>query len=224
MKRGFAKTVGPQEGRPSGKKRGKRTSKRPIPRAIVPRMAPEKKVNDLAYATYVCDTTGTVTLLNGIAAGTDFNQRIGRRIRITDVMIQGGVAAVDATTDDTYCLVMLIYDSQPNQAIATIAEIFSQANATSFHNLNNRDRFKVLSTDRVMLSRNNTGATIAVGSCNQTAVNRYIKTDLVTTFDAATGTIADITTGAVLLVTLGDVAAGSGGAYYASTRVRFTDL
>lgn len=187
-------------------------------------MAPEKKVLDLAFAAYPCDTTGSVTLLNGIAAGDDFNQRDGRKIKITDVQIQGMVSATDASTDDTYCLVMLVYDKQPNEGLATIAQIFSQANSTSFMNLNNRERFKILSTDRVALSRNNATATTAVGSCNQTIINRYIKTELVTVFDAATGAITDITHGAVLLVTLGDVAVGSGGSYFASTRVRFTEV
>lgn len=224
MKRGFRGTVGPQEGRPSKPKRTK--SARPIRRQPIARtVRPEKKVSDLAYATYVCNTTGTVTLLNGIAAGTDFNQRIGRRIRITDVMIQGILAPEDLTTDDCYCTIMLIHDSQPNQALATIADIFSQANGTSFLNLNNRDRFKVLSTDRLTVGARSNTATVALAASPGTQpINRYIKTDILTTFDAATGTIADITSGAVLLVTLGDEPAGTAGAYFASTRVRFTDL
>lgn len=196
----------------------------PIRRIHEGNTGPEKKVLDTAYATYVCDTTGSVTLLTGIAQGDDFNQRDGRKIKITDVMIQGCVSAVDSVTDDVYCTVMLIYDRQSNQGAPTIADIFSAANSTAFMNLNNRERFKILSTDRVCLSRNNATATTAVGSCNQSIINRYIKTDLVTIFDGTGGAVTDITTGAVFLVTLGDVAAGSGGAYFASARVRFVDL
>lgn len=225
MKRGFRGTVGPQEGRPSKAKRSKSQPKRRVAPKTAAVLRSEKKVLDLAYATYAITTTGSVTLLNGIAGGTDFNQRVGRRVKITDVMIQGMVAPEDATTDDVYCTVMLVYDNAPNQALATIAEIFSQANGTSFLNLNNRDRFKVLSTDRFTIGQRSNTATVALAASPGTVpINRYIKTQLGTVFDAATGTIADITTGAILLVTLGDEPSGTGASFFASTRVRFTDV
>lgn len=77
-----------------GKPRGFRGGAQFARRALLGMM--EKKVVDTASASYACDTTGSVTLLNGMAQGSDFTNRIGRKY--TNVAVQLEDFSVPKTT------------------------------------------------------------------------------------------------------------------------------
>ena len=65
------------------------------------------------------------------------------------VQVRGFIKPEDAVAPganvvDNMARIMIVYDRQPNGAIATIANILSAATSVSFMNLDNRDRFKVI--------------------------------------------------------------------------------
>lgn len=187
------------------------------------RVPQERKVIDVQAATSVCNTTGAVTLINGVATGTDFTQRIGRKIKMVSVQIRGWLVPDDNIVNPNMARIMVVYDSQPNGALAAVTDILLQADATSMMNLNNRDRFRVLLDEQLASGPRNDTASIAVADNVSLSVNRYVKCNWDVVFDGTAATIGSIQTGALLLVTVGMQAAGNANTLTYSTRVRFID-
>lgn len=184
----------------------------------------EKKVIDTAAAVYACDTTGSVTLLNGVAQGSDFTNRIGRKFTNVTVQLEGKIAPQDANVGHTKCRVMLIYDTQPNGALPAITDVLTAATSNAFMNLNNRDRFKVLSETNVTLAAiDNTATQSWAAAPTVHNVSIFKKLNLETINDGTTAAIGDIQSGSIFLLTVGDQAAGSGFNFTAAARVRFID-
>lgn len=184
----------------------------------------EKKVVDTATAVYACSTTGTVTALNLAAQGTDYTQRVGRKTTNVAVQLEGYIQPEDTTTNNCKSRVLLIYDGQPNGALATIADIFTAATANAFMNLNNRDRFRVLADVNCALGGISSTATQSYAqSPSVHNVSIYRKINLDTIWNNTTGVIASVGTGALLLVTIGDQAAGVATNFVGAARVRFVD-
>lgn len=185
----------------------------------------EKKYKDIAVASYVMDTTGTVTVLNSIDEGTGVSQRVGRKVCMKSVQLRGKVVPVDGVTSAVMGRIMLVWDKQPNGVLATIANILSAATSESYINLDNRERFVVLMDKHYGIGYYNTTATTAVADNTIKVVNKYKRlpqgTDVI--FDGTGGGIADINTGALLLVTIGDQVAGDGAVAALVTRIRYTD-
>jgi len=187
-------------------------------------MPSEKKVIDIAAANYACDTTGSVTALNLVAIGDDYTNRDGRMVTIKSAQVRGVVRQVDATCGPVHCRVLLIWDMQPKGgAIATIAEILSAATSQSFINLTNRFRFKVLRDQSFALGQVDNTATQSYNISIPQVLDWFVPLTLVTQYGGTGATIGDIQEGALLLVTIGDQAAGGGGQLNATTRVRFID-
>jgi len=187
----------------------------------------ELKVIDTAAATYACDTTGSVTLINGVATGSDYSNRIGRKITIKSAQLMGLVQPeASAASGPTKYRVMLVWDSQPNGVIATIADIFTAATSAGFLNLANRERFRVLKDVQGVIGYSliDTTATQAVAvspnpGCRNVSVFKRLNLD--TIYDGTGAVIGDVQTGALLLVTIGNLAAGAN--FIGAARVRFTD-
>lgn len=184
----------------------------------------ELKVVDLAPANYVMDSVGTVTALNLTATGDDNSSRDGRQITVRSCQIRGYVSPVDDLTTDTLCRWLLVWDKQPNGALAAVTDILASASSLAMTNLNNRERFVILRDKQYAVGKTNNTATQAVAnSPNNYDVNEYVKINAITTYSQTIGTIAAVSTGALLLVTIGFGAVGGGGQLGASTRVRFTE-
>lgn len=186
----------------------------------------EKKWRDLAATAYACDTTGSVTLINGVAQGTDSTNRIGRKYTNVAVQIEGIILPQDTTTaiPGNKCRVMLIHDAQPNGALPAVTDILNASNAAAFMNLDNRDRFRVLSDTNVSLGGLDTTATMAVaGAPTIHNVSVYRRIEIETICDGTTAAIADINSGSLLLLTIGAQVPSSGHNLVAAIRVRFTD-
>lgn len=184
----------------------------------------EKKVVDTAQATYACDTTGSVTFVNGATGGSAFTERIGRRYTNVAVQVRGLLRKEDDTSGPNLCRILLVYDSQPNGVIATIAQIFNAATSTSMLNLDNRERFRVIADRQYTVGEVNTTATQTFATApGSHSVNIYRRINLETTCDGTTNGIGDVNTGAIYLVTLGNNAAGAGASFIANVRVRFID-
>lgn len=186
----------------------------------------ELKYVDNQAATYVADSTGTVTALNLTAIGDDNTSRDGRQVTIKSVQIHGRLQSVDnVATLSSRCRLMLIWDNAVNSGtIATIAQILTQARSDAFPLIDNAQRFTVLYDNSWGLGALVTTATQTFAQSPGThVVDIYKKINAVTQYSGTTAAIGSIQNGALLMVTLGDQAAGDGGSFVLSTRVRFTD-
>lgn len=184
----------------------------------------EKKVVDVDPATYVADTTGTVTLLNGTAAGTDFTDRIGRKIVMKSLFIRGLVNPVDAVTNHTLARMIVVYDMQTNGAAPTVTDVLKSATSVSQLNMNNRDRFRVLLDKQFQIGKiDDTATQAAQGSPTIHQIKKYKRLNLDVLYNGTTAAVASIATGSVYLITIGNQAAGAGGVFTLSSRIRFVD-
>lgn len=224
MKRKYGKTVMVKKSR---KATSSNQGKFLRNRAMVSGRGPERKVVDTASATYACDTTGSVTFISGCAQGTDFNQCLGRKYNLDTVQLEGIIRPQDANVGATHVRVMLVYDEQPNGAVPAITDILTASTSNAFMNLNNRDRFKVLSDTNVALGAiDNTATQAFAGSPTAEVVNIFRKLNglpVVRNGAATTAAITNYVTGTLLLVTIGDQAAGVAYDFIGAARCRFYD-
>lgn len=186
----------------------------------------ERKVVDTALTDSPFSTTGEVTLLNGVATGTDFTNRIGRRVNCVSVQVNGWIGdggnAVNEV-DSTMCRIMLVEDFQTNGVQATITDILSNADPTAFMNLNNRERFKVHFDKKFTVPPFNSNTTASDGLfCPVPTIKFFKKINVPVVFEGTAATIGSISSGALYLVVLGSQAATSLQLNW-SARVRFVD-
>lgn len=184
----------------------------------------DAKFFDLANAAYVINTTDSLTHLSPVAQGTTVNTREGKAFRCTSINVRGHIA-VDTTTILTTYAVYLVWDYQPNKVIATIANIFDTVSSFSFPNRENNERFVIVKKWYGSLSGNST--TPATGG-EVVPIDDYVRLPmdanvLYTTADT-TGAIGNVIQGALYLVTLGNLAAGTNDANASlGFRLNFTE-
>lgn len=189
-----------------------------------------------ALAAFPINTTGSFTLLNCPAQGSDYTQRIGRRINNKSVYIRGMIVSNSAAGDTAptsqgpqLCRMLLLVDLQPNGAVPNVTDVLQFATSYSQLNLNNRDRFKILTDKQIPLGQIliSTTATQAYASSNgpqQAAIKKFKNLNFETTFQTSNPSISDVTTGALYLLWIGSEAAGGGAATFnGSVRLRFSD-
>lgn len=187
--------------------------------------APERKVIDLIPAVYPIDEDGDVTCVNLIAQGSDYNERIGRKVTIVAIQMEGHIHAASNLCPPGKCRIMFIWDSQPNGVLATPAQIFQNIVASSFMNLNFRDRFKVLMDHNVALNGFCTAFnnTIVTNASEVENISFYKRLYYPTIYSGTTATIADIQSGALLMFCTGEHAAGDAFQLVAGIRLRYID-
>lgn len=210
-------------------------TKRRGPLARIPR-APRLEIHwfDVDNTTQALNTSGTVTFLNNVPIGTEGSQRTGDSIRLLSLEAYINIAKtgnVGAAGGENMRM-LIVYDKQPVPgSTPSISAILENSTGTTtakgWKNLDNRDRFVILRDFRwsVVSSLAATAATIALQGMNEatpTNVHPYIKLKgIPTIFERGA---ANIHTGAIYCVSLGDVAAGTE-CYVAAitSRLRFTD-
>lgn len=173
-----------------------------------------------------CDTTGTVALINGCVPGTGENQRFGRRMIMKSVEIRLGqfTVASSSASQTEQLRVLLVYDRQSNGAAPAWADVIQSMDAAStatslawsFPNVSNKQRFAIL---RDWLWKPNPIANTSVNQVAQDApqasmnrdIHEYVKLKgLETQFNTGTaGTVADITSGGLFIMSQGTAAAGA---------------
>lgn len=184
----------------------------------------EKKVIDVDPAAYAFDTTGSVTLLNGVATGTDFTDRIGRKIVIKSIYSRGIVFPVDNNVGNTLCRMLIVYDMQSNGSAPAITDVLKSASPASQLNMNNRDRFRVLVDKQWAMGVISDAATTSIaGSPTVFSHKTFKKCNLEVLFNGTTNGIGSIATGAIYRITIGNQIAGNGGTSLISSRIRFAD-
>jgi len=189
--------------------------------------AGDAKYVDTTLAAYALNTTGSVTHVSIVPTGTTVGSRDGKAFRCTSVQVRGNAQA-DTTTLVGTGAAYLVWDRQPNKALAAVTDILDSASSASLPKRENASRFKILKKWRWAFSGNNTTA----GQINDTSiydVDDYVRlpSDCVATCTAAdtTGVIGNRVTGALLLVTVGDVGAGTADANLnVGVRLNFADF
>lgn len=213
--------------------------KRPITLGSGTSSAPELKVIDVDLGAIRCHTTGVLTLLNPLSLGTDFTNRLGRKIILKSIALRGywgpyaafgGGSTANAALAQQLRM-MLIYDSDTNGAMPTIADVIGSQMAigtNSFNNLNNRTRFRVLWDNWDVFSAvNSSGAAPSTFSGDPMIAkyNVYLDVQIPVIFNANNnGTITDINQGGIYLLTIGSNPSGVlDGTSFSRSRIRFID-
>ena len=156
-------------------------------------------------------------LLNGCTQGSDATNRIGRKLVLKSCLVRGTFTLASTSTGGSPIRLVLVYDKQANAAAPATTDVFLADNFSSQNNLNNRDRFIILSdfiSDPIAASGN-----FSIG------FKMYKKMNLETMFNGGNaGTVADITSGALYLFMAqnGSIATAAP-TLNLRTRVRFID-
>ena len=165
-----------------------------------------------------CDTTGAVALLNGIARGDDINERVGRRVVLRSIEMRVQSVVTATTGVDQNHRVLIVYDRQTNATALTVADVLTAVDINSPRNLTNRSRFKIIYDSLHHLNASGESGAHKV-------LDWYKPLWLPVTFNSGdAGTVADIQTGSLYLVVVGNRSAGAdAGAVGGRFRVRYTD-
>lgn len=167
----------------------------------------ELKYVDLAGASYVADTTGTLTLLATIAQGDTLQQRVGQRVMLTNLLIRGQVAS-GSTTATALATLIIVYDRQPQGALPAITDVLDASISNSFQRVDFRDRFFLCARWDFNLTGNS--VTPATGGENiRLDFNVALRKPATYDQTATTGAIGTIRTGALYAITVGNNAAGT---------------
>lgn len=177
------------------------------------------------------DVTVTAALLRTnlaiIAEGNGESNRIGRKVTVKNIHVQGIVAlnsatSSNATSDIVYCMIVL--DKQTNGSLFNATDLLDTDGFTSFRNLANSHRFKVLKKIVMDFSAGG-GVESGVGhaySENLTSFSINHKCSIDIEFDnsATTGVITSCRSNNIYFVTQ----SGSGlCGITARARIRYTD-
>lgn len=116
---------------------------------------PEEKSLDVDLNANVSNA-GTLTLLSGIAQGTDVGQRVGNAIRATSITFRGRVGCNTAVTTYSVIRLILIRDTENSGSVPALADIMEATGGSvgvrAPMNFINRDRFKVLWEDMITVA------------------------------------------------------------------------
>lgn len=155
----------------------------------------EKKNFDFISTVTVvaAQTTAVITSIFIPDQGTSPTDHVGRRVNVKSLAWkwQGSMAATSAGASPLR--MVILFDKQPNAALATATTMFNQDNISTFTQLANSQRFIVLA-DKIIPS-------VGTGGPQGWSRKGFIKLNLQTEFNEANGgTVADITTGNYIVV------------------------
>lgn len=163
--------------------------------------------------------TGIIECLNLCAQGSDFTQRIGRKITMKNINIRYELTEITDTTSVTqWVRVLIVYDRATDGALPAITDVLTSDTSVAFMNLNNRERFWVLMDETTTLNEEGPAGAY---------VQRFIKlgkkgVDVV--YNNTTGVIGAISTGGIYAIIIPDAfQMGSDVQINFSARIKFTD-
>jgi len=164
----------------------------------------------------------SVRLLNGIARGDEITERTGRECTMRSIEFRGEVKSGTLQGVDQTIRVLIVYDRQTNATALTGSQVFvsagDQFDVFRPRNLENRRRFKIL-FDRTYYCSG------TAESASGRTFKFYRKLNHPITFNNGdAGTVADITTGSLYAICVGDQPPGdTAGHLVAFSRIRYTD-
>ena len=171
----------------------------------------EKKFLDVTQADFSVSATGSISDIGVdlITQGSTANQRIGRKILLTDLYIRLHAYAPSSTALE-HCAVriMVILDKQCNGALPTQADILAGTAFDNFRNLDQSHRFRTLFEK--MITLNSTGITTNFDANVYTSPfqsrNIFISLrnlNIPIMYDASTGAIGDLVSNNLIVYTHG---------------------
>lgn len=178
----------------------------------------ELKAIDVSLTGTAMNSTPLFTLLNGCARGDDIGERTGRQITPTKLSIRGYSQVTSGTGIDQCHRFIVFIDHQPNGAAPTVTDLLTASSVVANTNLDNRNRFTIVMDRMFQLNA-------SAESGSKRNINVTIPLKMATTFNSGNaGTIADIQTNSLYLLTFSDVAAGAtAGFVELRLRTRFYD-
>lgn len=182
-------------------------------------LSPEKKFIDNSLSinpTAGANTFSAANVLNSLAEGASATTRIGRKIVMKSIYIRYSWE-ISTGLDGAPLRILVVYDKQPNAAAAAITAPLVSSAFNSLNNLSNRDRFVTL-FDHITEPVDE-GGPHAVGGVLYKSINLEAMFN-----DVNGGTIADITTGSILLYVAqqGSIITNAP-TFVCRARIRFTD-
>lgn len=165
----------------------------------------ERKYKQNNTGAIYANSTGDWFLLNGISEGTAANERVGRVLNLDTISLRIATSSPGNFTPSFY-RVMVVYDSQCNGNAFTLTALLASTATphSSFYDLGNRDRFRVIYDSKV--ASNPVGeATVRFGL---KGIGRKID-QLKTTYSDSGNTVASIATGSLYLLVVGTPAVGA---------------
>jgi len=213
--------------------------------SVVPRH--EIKVLDTPLATYTLNSgagggTAYFLALNTPIQGSAFYNRIGTKIAMKNLYVNGFLAPSGNTANENdYVRIMVVYDKQTNGAFPATSALLTDyavngsttTNSLSGINMTNRERFVVLMDERIMAPSASTQTAPAVSTrfpdpvSTTFKIQRFIKlNDLSVMYNQTNGgTVGDIQTGGLYLVTFGGYTTSNAGwVLNASFRLKYDDV
>lgn len=213
----------------------------------------EVKCCDFPNVELGLNTSGGAACINLVNNGAAFYNRVGNKIEMKSLEVHGCLKPFDTQTQDNMACgrILIVYDRQPSASstIPTLNQVIKSIDnvggATStyqdFVNIDNRDRFQILrdmkfSLPWVKYTSNATtdmaGTAIHIpGAGDEFQVNEYIKLKGLCTQFSGTGTemtpisVANVTTGSLLVYTLGNLASDKvGWLARLNFRLRYVDI
>jgi len=197
-------------------------------RARLAASAGELNFKDTSLASQSFSSTPVLLLLNGMAQGTTASTRIGRRINIKSIQWMFDTESSTTSVWNGFRY-MIIQDTQANAATPAFTDIYDVAQPTTFRNVSNMPRFKVLFDSKEVLSVGPTpGAGGVPGSDTIATVHQgYLKVNIPVQFNVGVaGTVADIQTNALYFVMIGNSAFSTltdVQIYNGQVRIRYSD-
>lgn len=186
-------------------------------------------------------TSANIILLNGIQEGPGFYNRIGRRVEMRSLHINGYLTpSGTAATVNDFVQWAIVYDRQPSGALPNYNDIFKEYTQAGTASTSNYSGVNLDESDRYLIVRNKRFQLPAVTASDATSIstvnnpyqcnleiNEHIKLGhLMTQYNGTTNptTITNISTGALYFVTSGNSATGANG-WVASVqfRLRYDD-
>jgi len=190
---------------------------------VAQRADDELKFLDTVQAASAVGTAGGNVLINGIIQGDDFNMREGRKVTWTSLLFRGTIFATDAANLPTgdVVRVMVVWDNQPNAALAAVTDVLATASYESAMNLNNRDRFMVISDKFYTVEATHyTAGALDGGSPCPVFFNVFKKFNLNTIFGGTTAAVGSISTGTMFVLA---ISAANISQLSFNSRLRFID-
>lgn len=197
------------------------------PRLMMPYAKREAKYVDVAAANYGNSTTGSITHCSIVPQGTTVNSRDGRACRITSVRIRGHISNGTAATQN-HAINYLVWDYQPNKALAAVTDVFDAINAYALPKKENQSRFKILRTWHYILIGDADAQTAQSNAMH--AIDEYVRLpkNCIATYTTSdtTGVIGNCISGALLFITVGNNATGGNldAVTSVSIRTNFSDI
>jgi len=174
----------------------------------------EYKVKDLV-ATATPSTSGSLTLLNGLTKGDDYNNRDGRQVRWKSIQMYLR-STIHASATNTSIRAIIFIDKQASETAPTVASLLDITTASgvdAFRNLSNRKRFVILADKRVTLNTD----------FPEKTTRYYKKIDMKQIFDDSdAGTVSDVTTNSLYVLFISDEATNVPNVIH-NFRLRFID-